>query len=69
MGLFPFLANDLGIDLGTANSLVFVRGRGLLIEEPSVVALDKATKRSLQSALKQNACSGVLLERLKRYAQ
>ena len=41
------MANDLGIDLGTANSLVFVRGRGLLIEEPSVVALDKATKKIL----------------------
>ncbi|MGD9200349.1 MAG: rod shape-determining protein, partial [Chitinispirillia bacterium] len=44
MGVFPFLTNDLGIDLGTANSLVYVRGRGLLIEEPSVVALDKVTK-------------------------
>ncbi len=47
MGLFPFLANDLGIDLGTANTLIYVRGRGLLIEEPSVVALDKSTKRVL----------------------
>ncbi len=47
MGLFPFLKNDLGIDLGTANTLVYVRGRGLLIEEPSVVALDKASSRVL----------------------
>jgi rod shape-determining protein MreB and related proteins len=44
---FPFLnvSNDLGIDLGTANTLVYASGRGLLINEPSVVALDKNTKR------------------------
>jgi len=44
MGLFPFFSNDLGIDLGTANTLIYVSGRGLLIDEPSVVALDKNTK-------------------------
>ena len=44
MGFFPFFSNDLGIDLGTANTLVYVSGRGLLIDEPSVVALDKNTK-------------------------
>ena len=38
--LFPSLNCDLGIDLGTANVLVFVRGRGVVIQEPSVVALD-----------------------------
>tara|TARA_A100001015_G_scaffold293480_1_gene370118 strand:- start:6 stop:233 length:228 start_codon:yes stop_codon:yes gene_type:complete len=31
---------DLGIDLGTANTLVFAQGRGVIIQEPSVVALD-----------------------------
>jgi rod shape-determining protein MreB len=45
MALFPFLSNDLGIDLGTANTLIYVSGRGLLIDEPSVVALDKSTGR------------------------
>ncbi len=40
---FPFLSNDLGIDLGTANTLIYVRGRGLLIDEPSVVAIDKSS--------------------------
>jgi rod shape-determining protein MreB len=39
-----FLSNDLGIDLGTANTLIYVRGRGLLIDEPSVVAVDKNTR-------------------------
>ncbi len=38
--LFPHLRCDLGIDLGTANTLVFAHGRGVVIQEPSVVALD-----------------------------
>jgi rod shape-determining protein MreB len=39
-----FLSNDLGIDLGTANTLIYVSGRGLLIDEPSVVAVDRNTR-------------------------
>jgi rod shape-determining protein MreB and related proteins len=38
--IFPSLYCDLGIDLGTANILVFVKGKGVIIQEPSVVALD-----------------------------
>ena len=33
-------SNDIGIDLGTANTLVFVRGKGIVLAEPSVVAVD-----------------------------
>jgi rod shape-determining protein MreB len=40
-------SRDLGIDLGTANTLVFVRGRGIVIQEPSVVAIDRDTKAIL----------------------
>jgi rod shape-determining protein MreB len=40
-------SHDIGIDLGTANTLVMVRGRGILIDEPSVVAIDKVSKRIL----------------------
>ena len=40
LGLFSF---DMGIDLGTANTLVTVRGRGIVLREPSVVALDMET--------------------------
>ncbi|MBC7347552.1 MAG: rod shape-determining protein, partial [Clostridia bacterium] len=36
-------ARDVGIDLGTANSLVYVRGRGIVLHEPSVVALQRET--------------------------
>ena len=38
MGIF---AKDIGIDLGTANTLVYVRGKGIVVREPSVVAIDK----------------------------
>ncbi|NLG83543.1 MAG: hypothetical protein GX493_02795, partial [Firmicutes bacterium] len=36
-------ATDIGIDLGTANILVYVRTKGIVIREPSVVALEKET--------------------------
>ena len=43
--MFGFLSNDVGIDLGTANSLVFVRDRGIVLREPSVVAVYNNTKK------------------------
>lgn len=39
------LSNDIGIDLGTANTLVYVRGKGIIINEPSVVAVNQKTGR------------------------
>lgn len=47
MGLFSRLSRDIGIDLGTANTLVYVSGRGVVLEEPSVVAIDQNTKQPL----------------------
>src|SRR5512141_585030 len=44
LGMF---SHDIGIDLGTANTLVYVRDRGIVISEPSVVAIDQRTKRVL----------------------
>src|SRR5690554_6658191 len=38
---------DIGIDLGTATVLVYVRGRGIVIHEPSVVAIDTSTRQVL----------------------
>ncbi|QBI55342.1 rod shape-determining protein [Streptomonospora litoralis] len=38
-----FLGRDMAVDLGTANTLVYVRGRGIVLNEPSVVALNSAT--------------------------
>ncbi|MCK4939023.1 MAG: rod shape-determining protein, partial [Rhodospirillaceae bacterium] len=37
--LFGFLSADMAIDLGTANTLVFVKGKGIVLNEPSVVAI------------------------------
>jgi rod shape-determining protein MreB len=42
--LFGLFSLDIGIDLGTANTLVSVRGKGIVINEPSWVAIDKKTK-------------------------
>jgi len=47
MGLLGMLSNDIGIDLGTANTLVYVRGSGIVLNEPSVVAVEKASRRVL----------------------
>jgi rod shape-determining protein MreB len=44
LGLF---SHDIGIDLGTANTLVMVKGRGIVIDEPSVVAIDRISKKIL----------------------
>ena len=45
--LFGSLSHDIGIDLGTANTLVYVRGKGVVINEPSVVAINTLTKQIL----------------------
>src|ERR1041385_8615999 len=41
--LFP--ANAIGVDLGTANTLIYVKGEGIVLNEPSVVAIDRETKK------------------------
>ena len=38
-------SSDIGIDLGTCNTLIYVRGKGIVISEPSVVAVERGTKR------------------------
>ncbi|MBN1310400.1 MAG: rod shape-determining protein [Anaerolineae bacterium] len=45
--LLSLFSLDIGIDLGTANTLVYVRGRGIVINEPSWVAIDKRSRRAL----------------------
>jgi rod shape-determining protein MreB len=45
--LFGFFSHDIGLDLGTANTLVWVRGKGIVIREPSAVARHKKTKEIL----------------------
>ena len=41
--LFSLFSSDLAIDLGTANTLVFAKGKGIVVNEPSIVALNKTT--------------------------
>ncbi len=47
MGLLNIFSKDMGIDLGTANTLVYVNGRGVVLREPSVVAIQSDTKTVL----------------------
>lgn len=51
MGLINFLfkriSHDMGIDLGTANTLVYIKGEGIVVREPSVVAIDQKTGATL----------------------
>src|ERR1700742_2381761 len=41
--LFSVFSSDLAIDLGTANTLVYARGKGIVVNEPSIVAMNKVT--------------------------
>ena len=43
MKFFTFGSKDIGIDLGTANILVTLKGKGIVLKEPSVVAIDRKT--------------------------
>ena len=43
--LFSLFSSDLAIDLGTANTLVFAKGRGIVVNEPSIVAINKVTNQ------------------------
>ncbi|MFA7164003.1 MAG: rod shape-determining protein, partial [Eubacteriales bacterium] len=47
MGILNLFTKDLGIDLGTANTLVQIKGKGIVIREPSVVAIRSDTKQVL----------------------
>ena len=41
--VFSLFSSDLAIDLGTANTLVYARGKGIVVNEPSIVAINKNT--------------------------
>jgi rod shape-determining protein MreB len=46
LNIMPFGARDLAIDLGTANTVVFAAGRGIVVDEPSIVAINTATSKT-----------------------
>jgi rod shape-determining protein MreB len=53
--LFNLISQDMAIDLGTANTLVYVRGRGIVLNEPSVVALESVNGRKVVRAVGNEA--------------
>ncbi|MCB2113337.1 MAG: rod shape-determining protein, partial [Parvularculaceae bacterium] len=53
--LFGMLSSDMAIDLGTANTLVYVKGRGIVLNEPSVVAIETRGGRKLVRAVGNEA--------------
>ena len=63
---YDHLTTDLAIDLGTANTLVYVRGRGIVLNEPSVVAVRRANETGANSALAFGAEANGMLGRTPR---
>ena len=59
MGILNFFTEDIAIDLGTANTLVYVKGRGIVLDEPSVVAM--ATVRGKSQVLSVGEEAKVML--------
>ena len=53
LGLF---SNDIGIDLGTANTLVYSKDKGIVLREPSVVAIHSGTRRVLAVGVEAKRC-------------
>ena len=53
--LFGFLSADMAIDLGTANTLVYVKGRDIVLNEPSVVAIAKVRDKNQVLAVGEEA--------------
>lgn len=56
--LSALLSNDIGIDLGTANTLVYVKGQGIVVNEPSIVALDRQTNKPIAIGAKAKEMLG-----------
>ena len=45
--LLTVFRNDIGIDLGTATTLIYVAGKGIVLKEPSIVAMDARTNKKM----------------------
>ncbi len=58
MGIFDLFATDIAIDLGTANTLIYIKGKGIVLNEPSIVAFDKNTKRIIALGNKAKEMQG-----------
>jgi rod shape-determining protein MreB len=58
MGIFDFLSTDVAIDLGTANTLIFIKGKGIVLNEPSIVAFDRNSKKIIALGNKAKEMQG-----------
>ncbi len=58
MGIFDFLSTDIAIDLGTANTVIYVKGKGIVLNEPSIVAFDRNTKKIIALGNKAKEMQG-----------
>lgn len=55
MGFLGYFSQDIGIDLGTANTFVYVKGKGIVLREPSVVAIQKSREKDIILAVGSEA--------------
>ena len=67
--MFGLLSNDIGIDLGTANTLVFAKEKGIVLREPSVVAIYSSTRKVCAVGSEAKKCSVVRLAASLRFAR
>ena len=56
--MFRWFSKDLAIDLGTANTLIYVKGEGIVLNEPSVVAINRETKKIMGVGLEAKRMLG-----------
>lgn len=74
MNLFSLKNKDIGIDLGTANTLVALKGKGIVLKEPSVVAIDiktgqiVATGHEAKEMLRKNSRTNKSSKTIKRWS-
>ncbi|NCB41430.1 MAG: rod shape-determining protein [Clostridia bacterium] len=63
--MFNFYTRDIGVDLGTANTLIYSKGEGIILDEPSVIAIDIYTDKILATGEKAKEMGGRTPERIK----
>jgi rod shape-determining protein MreB len=58
MGILDFFSTDVAIDLGTANTLIYIKGKGIVLNEPSIVAFDRNSKKIIELGNKAKEMQG-----------
>ena len=58
MGFFNLFSTDIAIDLGTANTLIYIKGKGIVLNEPSIVAFDRSSKKIIALGNKAKEMQG-----------